>query len=447
MAARLRTALKCSAAEVVKLGTDDGLSETDLGSPSGDAASGLPDAAGARADDSEGRIKGRRRRRRRGRRRAATEASPTDQTPEHRPAAATHKAEHTDRRVPGAARAYAALDLGTNNCRLLVAVPGDRGFQVIDSFSRIVRLGEGVGHAGKLSDAAMNRAIGALKVCAGKLNRREIRAARLIATEACRLAENGEIFLSRVRSETGLNLEIVTQETEARLAAAGCGSLIDRSAAGAILFDIGGGSSELVWLDLRNGRSSRPSSETIRSWQSLPVGVVTLSERHGGRHVDADLFEAMVAEVAVMLDRFPDVSALDESVAAGGVHMIGTSGTVTTLAGIHLGLERYDRSRVDGLWMSDIEIGAMIDELRDASYETRVANPCIGRDRADLVLAGCAILEAFRRRWHCPRMRVADRGLREGILVELMRADGVWRRSGRNSQRPAVTGTATDGHG
>jgi len=339
------------------------------------------------------------------------------------------------------------LDLGTNNCRLLVAVPRDRGFQVVDSFSRIVRLGEGVGSAGKLSDAAMNRAIGALKVCAGKLNRREIRAVRLIATEACRLAENGETFLSRVRSETGLELEIVTQETEARLAAAGCGSLIDRSAAGAILFDIGGGSSELVWVDLRNGDRSRPGSEAIRSWQSLPVGVVTLSERHGGHHVDADLFEAMVAEVAAMLDRFPDVRALDESVAAGGVHMIGTSGTVTTLAGIHLGLQRYDRSRVDGLWMSDIEIDAMIDELRDANYETRVANPCIGRDRADLVLAGCAILEAFRRRWRCPRMRVADRGLREGILVELMRADGVWRRSRRNRQRPATIDTAADGHG
>lgn len=443
MAARLRTALQRRVAEVVTLGTDDGLSGTDLGSPSKDAATGPPDAAGARSDDAVGPTKGRRkRRRRRGRGRAVGEASPL-RTPEQAPAVATENIRQTDRGT----RAYAALDLGTNNCRLLVAVPRDRGFQVIDSFSRIVRLGEGVGDAGKLSDTAMNRAIGALKVCAGKLNRREIRAARLIATEACRLAENGEIFLSRVRSETGLELEIVTQETEARLAAAGCGSLIDRSAAGAILFDIGGGSSELVWVDLRNGGGSRPGSEAIRSWQSLPVGVVTLSERHGGHHVDADMFEAMVAEVAAMLDRFPDVRALDESVAAGGVHMIGTSGTVTTLAGIHLGLQRYDRNRVDGLWMSDIEIGAMIDELRDANYETRVANPCIGRDRADLVLAGCAILEAFRRRWHCPRMRVADRGLREGILVELMRADGVWHRSSRNRQRPATTDKAADGHG
>lgn len=446
MAARLRTALQRRAAEVLKLGTDDGLSETDRGSPSGDAAP--TDSAGAPSDDAVSPTKGRRRRRRRrGRRQTIATAQPTSNTPDQNPGVAAKNQGKSGRGERAPSRAYAALDLGTNNCRLLVAVPRDRGFQVVDSFSRIVRLGEGVGHAGRLSDAAMDRAIGALKVCAGKLNRREIRAARLIATEACRLAENGEDFLSRVRSETGLELEIVTQETEARLAAAGCGSLIDRSASGAILFDIGGGSSELVWVDLRNGGRSRPGSEAIRSWQSLPVGVVTLSERHGGHHVDAGQFEAMVAEVAGMLDRFPDVGALDDSVAAGGVHMIGTSGTVTTLAGIHLGLERYDRNRVDGLWMTDIEIGAMIDELRDANYEARVANPCISRDRADLVLAGCAILEAFRRRWHCPRMRVADRGLREGILVQLMRADRVWRRSSRDSQRPPVTNTAANGHG
>jgi exopolyphosphatase/guanosine-5'-triphosphate,3'-diphosphate pyrophosphatase len=308
---------------------------------------------------------------------------------------------------------------------------------VVDSFSRIIRLGEGVGQTGQLSHAAIDRAMAALEICRGKLERRHVRRMRLIATEACRLARNGEEFLRRVKDEVGLELEIVTQETEARLAAAGCASLIDPEASGAILFDIGGGSSELVWIDLASAKP-RPQhriSDTIRSWQSLPVGVVTLSERHGGRDVDDAIFEAMVAEVTVLLDGFPDAAALDAAVAAGGIHMLGTSGTVTTLAGVYLGLSRYDRRRVDGLWMSDADVGAIITDLRQSDFEARVANPCIGQDRADLVLAGCAILEALRRRWPCERMRVADRGLREGILVELMSADGVWRRRRRRGRR------------
>ncbi len=340
------------------------------------------------------------------------------------------------------ARFYAALDLGTNNCRLLVATPRDRGFRVVDAFSRIVRLGEGVGTNRYLGEAAMDRAVEALAVCKAKLDHRQVTRARLIATEACRIASNGRLFVERVQAETGLQLEIVTQETEARLAVAGCASLIDPGASGAILFDIGGGSSELVWIDLRQrGGRRRRVSDRIRSWVSLPVGVVTLSERHGGVDVTPESFERMVAEVAAMLERFDDAPQLDEAVRAGGVHMLGTSGTVTTLAGVHLGLPRYDRRRVDGVWMRDEDVGAMMDQLLAADFEARVAHPCIGRDRADLVLAGCAILEAFRRRWPCPRLRVADRGLREGILVELMTADGVWRREGgarRAADAPAA---------
>lgn len=438
------------------MATDDGLSETGHGSSTADASVGHRSAeAGARSADvssdtlrpGKGR---RRRRRRRGQRKALARETPNNGTLTPGAAVAVPVAgalrQAETPPPPKAPRNYAALDLGTNNCRLLVAVPRERGFHVVDSFSRIVRLGEGVGRTGRLSDAAMDRAVEALKVCANKLRKREIRASRLIATEACRLANNGEEFLARVLRETGLELEIVTQETEARLAAAGCATLIDPAAAGAILFDIGGGSSELVWVDFNKIDGPRRVSEAIRSWKSLPVGVVTLSERHGGHHVDADLFEAMVTEVAAMLHDFPEVEALDAAVAEGGMHMIGTSGTVTTLAGIHLGLERYDRRRVDGLWMTDEQIGAMILELRDADYEARVANPCIGRDRADLVLAGCAILEAIRRRWHCDRMRVADRGLREGMLVELMSADGAWRRR-RKRGRSKKPNTAVPGNG
>lgn len=337
----------------------------------------------------------------------------------------------------GHAPLYAALDLGTNNCRLLIARPEDRGFRVVDAYSRIVRLGEGVGSNRRLSDAAMDRAIDALAQCHRKLADRGVARSRLIATEACRAAENGEDFITRVKAETGLALEVVDRETEARLAVAGCASLVDHEADGVILFDIGGGSSEIVWLDLRNRCGARGYALTrfIRSWISLPVGVVNLAERHGGVHVTPDIFESMVEDAADHLSAFSLAHNLTEAIGSGRVHMLGTSGTVTTLAGVHLGLKRYDRRRVDGTWLEDGDVGRMIDQLRDMPYEARVENPCIGADRADLVLAGCAILEAIRRRWSCSRLRVADRGLREGILTELMAADGVWSHR-RQGQRP-----------
>ncbi len=333
---------------------------------------------------------------------------------------------------------YAALDLGTNNCRLLVAEPQERGFRVVDAFSRIVRLGEGIGRSGRLSEPAMDRAVEALAICRMKMEELEVRRMRLIATEACRLADNGPLFLERVRAETGLGLEIVNRETEARLAVAGCATLVDPTAEGVVLFDIGGGSSELVWLDLRNRGQARGFGLTrfIKAWTSLPVGVVTLSERHGGVAVTPEVFAAMVDEVAEMLDGFDGADELAGMVAGGRVHMLGTSGTVTTLAGIHLGLKRYDRRRVDGVWLDGGDVDRMIERLTSMGFDERVANPCIGADRADLVLAGCAILEAIRRRWPCDRLRVADRGLREGILVELMARDGVWRRRPPPGPRP-----------
>ncbi|MEM9632559.1 MAG: Ppx/GppA phosphatase family protein [Pseudomonadota bacterium] len=340
--------------------------------------------------------------------------------------------QHKDRprNVKNNSPLYAALDLGTNNCRLLIARPEERGFRVVDAYSRIVRLGEGVGSNRLLSNAAMDRAIEALANCHRKLADRGVARSRLIATEACRAAENGNEFIERVKSETGLALEVVNRETEARLAVAGCASLVDHEADGVILFDIGGGSSEIVWLDLRNRCGARGYALTrfIRSWISLPVGVVNLAERHGGVHVTPDVFEAMIEDAAEHLSAFSLADTLSEAIASGRVHMLGTSGTVTTLAGVHLGLKRYDRRRVDGTWLDDHDVARMIDQLRDMPYEARVQNPCIGADRADLVLAGCAILEAIRRRWTCSRLRVADRGLREGILTELMAADGVWAR-------------------
>jgi exopolyphosphatase/guanosine-5'-triphosphate,3'-diphosphate pyrophosphatase len=320
------------------------------------------------------------------------------------------------------AATYAALDLGTNNCRLLVARPTGDGFRVVDAFSRIIRLGEGITASRRISEAAVTRAVEALQICRDKMQARGVMRARLIATEACRAAENGEEFRGRVAKEAGLELEIINSATEARLAATGCTELFDPAASGVILFDIGGGSSELVRLN-RSGPGRRgPPAPDIVGWASLPVGVVTLAERYGGKAVSRQIYDAMVDEVAGLVENF----ANDHRCDLNGFHMLGTSGTVTTIAGVYLRLRRYDRRRVDGCWLADHEISGVVDELIAMSFDERAANPCIGADRADLVLAGCAILDAIRRAFPCPRLRVADRGLREGMLVEMMRDDGVW---------------------
>lgn len=337
---------------------------------------------------------------------------------------------------------YAALDLGTNNCRLLIARPHERGFRVLDGFTRIVRLGEGVSVSGRLSDAAMDRTMDALRQCRNKLRDHQPTRMRLIATEACRAAENGPAFLERVKSDIGLDLEIVDRRTEAELAVTGCADLIDGEAQGALMFDIGGGSSELAWLDFRGGRprSQGRMSASIRSWQSLPVGVVSIAERFGGVDVTHEVFEAMVSYVSEHLRQFRGREKLRQMIGTHKVHLIGTSGTVTTLAGLHLGLERYERQKVDGLWMKRQDVDETMRVLLDMPFERRVAHPCIGKDRADLVLPGCAIFEAIRREWPTERVRVADRGLREGILISLMDADRTTKRFSRYAKGAAANG-------
>jgi len=327
---------------------------------------------------------------------------------------------------------YGALDLGTNNCRLLIAKPSRRGFVVIDAFSRIIRLGEGLRNSGRLSDDAMKRTVDALRVCADKMRRRGVTRSRLIATEACRIATNSAEFMDRVQNETGVKLEIVGRETEAKLAVSGCASLLDRSCDWALVFDIGGGSSELIWLDLKRlGRQWRRTlhdrldvQNCIAAWTSLPIGVVNLAERHGGREVTPESYEAMVEDVMVALRGFESQHRFGERVAQNRTHFLGTSGTVTTISGIHLKLPAYERARVDGCWLSARDVRTVSNDLIAMSYAERVAQPCIGHERADLVLAGCAILEALLRMWPCQRLRVADRGLREGILTTLMAEDG-----------------------
>jgi exopolyphosphatase/guanosine-5'-triphosphate,3'-diphosphate pyrophosphatase len=323
-----------------------------------------------------------------------------------------------DRRRNGR-HTYGALDLGTNNCRLLVARPADNGFVVVDAFSRVVRLGEGLAASGRLSDAAMDRALGALSICADKLRRRNVSLARSVATEACRRAANGREFVDRVYHETGIALDIIAPEEEARLAMLGCHRLLEPGDGPALIFDIGGGSTELVLVDTDGGGTPK-----IKSWWSAPWGVVSLTESEGRSSGDEDerlaSYLRMRERARHAFRRFAELLPKER----GNLRLMGTSGTVTTLASVHLALPSYDRRAVDGLMVpteSMREISRMMSRM---SPEERGALPCIGMDRADLVVAGCAILEAIMDIWPARTLGVADRGIREGILRSLMARDG-----------------------
>lgn len=324
---------------------------------------------------------------------------------------------------------YAALDLGTNNCRLLIAAPHGDSFRVLDAYSRIVRLGEGMSHTGRLDEAAMDRALAALRVCADKVRRREVAGIKAVATQACRAAANGADFVARVARETGLQLDVITPREEASLSVAGCRALLDRKAEAALVLDVGGGSTELSWVDLTGGGWGKPPP--VRAWLSMPIGVVTLAERYPEDPADrAAWYRAMVDAVRGELEAFPHAEPMRPAFERGAAHLIGTSGAITSLAGLHLNLPRYDRAKVDGLWLEEGDCRAAADRLLALEPAARAAEPCIGPDRADLVLAGAAILQAVQEVWPCRRVRVADRGLREGLLLALMAA-----RPGRRQRR------------
>ena len=313
---------------------------------------------------------------------------------------------------------YGALDLGTNNCRLLIARPSDGGFTVIDAFSRIVRLGEGLSQSGRLTDESMDRAVAALAVCGDKLRRRNVSLSRSVATEACRRAANGRKFIERVRNETGVALEIIEPAEEARLAMLGCHKLLEPGEGPALIFDIGGGSTELVLIDQVSGVPK------IRSWWSAPWGVVSLTESEGKAAIEGDdrvkAYKRMRERVRRSFDQFEAMLPKERE----GIRLLGTSGTVTTLASVHLALPSYDRRAVDGLHVPIEAMRAISSMIAEMNFEERAALPCIGADRADLVVAGCAILEAILEIWPAEKLGVADRGIREGILRSLMARDG-----------------------
>jgi len=321
-------------------------------------------------------------------------------------------------------QSYAAIDLGTNNCRLLIARPSGENFVVIDAFSRVVRLGEGLAQTGRLSEQAMDRALAALKVCADKLMRRNVYLARSVATEACRRAVNGGEFIERVRRETGIALDIISAREEARLAVLGCHVLLETGFGPAMIFDIGGGSTELVLIE------STETVPRILDWQSVPWGVVSLTESCGPEGDDAASRRARYTRMREMVsDSFAPFAeraskARGQAAISGPLRLLGTSGTVTTLASLHLDLPQYDRRAVDGLIVPTDSMRAISTRLSGMSLYDRRELPCIGKERADLVVAGCAILEAILDLWPAGRLGVADRGIREGILRSLIAGHG-----------------------
>lgn len=342
---------------------------------------------------------------------------------------------------------YAAVDLGTNNCRLLVAAPHGKTFRVVDSHSQIARLGEGLHETGRLSDASVERAMDALHAIRKKLKTHGVGKVRCIATEACRKAENGPDFIRRVHEETGLTFKIIGAKEEARLASIGCHDLIAKNAPSVLVVDIGGGSTELSWLNAEvaraNGLKGLIQRAPIQNWTSLPLGVVTLTESFA--HLpDKEAYSAMMAHAGGVIESWKGAPAIRAAMGLAGAHLIGTSGTVTCLAGVHLKLDRYRRDKVDGTWLSLEEGEAVLTLLRDAGPEGRAALPTIGEERAGLMLAGCAILNSIWQAFPAAQMRVGDRGLREGLLLSMMYGQKKPRRRRRSGGSSGPQGSTPD---
>ncbi len=315
--------------------------------------------------------------------------------------------------------AYAAIDLGTNSCRMLIAVPDDAGFNVVDGYSRVVRLGERVSETGKFQRAAVDRTISALKHCAERMSNRNVVKARAVATQACRQAADSQAFISQVQDETGLALEIIGAGEEAALTVAGCGDLLRTGYGNALVFDIGGGSTEIIWVETPRGQPAR-----LIDLISLPFGVVTLRDEFGPEALPTDVFHGLLRRIDEALAPFDARNQISDEIAANNVRMVGTSGTVTTLGAMYLELPRYKRNRVDGLEIRFDSIRQIGGRLAAMSCDERIAHPCLGHGRGDLMLMGLALLRAICERWPVGKLGVADRGIREGILAELMLADG-----------------------
>jgi len=351
-------------------------------------------------------------------------------------------------RLPGDTPLYGAVDLGTNNCRLLIAEARPGGFKPVDSHSQAVRLGAGLAREGRITGEAEARAFDALRTIREKLRQKGVGRVKCVATQACRAASNGREFVQRVQQEVGLSFKIITPKEEARLSVIGCHNLFDPDAEIALVIDIGGGSTELSWVDLRplrkDGLQGMLAHVPLISWATFPIGVVTLTE-HCLSVEEPARYAAMLQIARDHLGGFAQAGALRERMMRVPCHMVGTSGTVTSLAAVHMGLDRYVRSAVDGHWLTSLEAGEVTRQLAGMSLDERRAGPCIGGDRAELIVAGCAILDAIFEAWPTGRIRVADRGLREGVLMSMIHGPKKGGARGRRRRKPSGSVAANAG--
>lgn len=341
-----------------------------------------------------------------------------------------------------ASKTFGAIDLGTNNCRLLVARSVKGGFRVIDSFSKVVRLGEGLARSGLLAQANMDAAVEAIGICAEKMKKKSVSRWRCIATQACREAENGDEFLARVKTETGLRFETISPRIEARLSVMGCMDIVDPKKQVALVVDIGGGSTEMSWVDIRRigAAESRIDRPPISAWVSLPIGVVNLSEIFPEEGDIAVRYSAMKEHVRGLIEKSGSQNRFGNVFKAGRGHIIGTSGTITSLTGAHMNLPYYQRGKVDGKWVKAADLVATARRMGAMDFEARSQVPCIGEDRAGMLVAGCAIFDVIYELWPCERVRVADRGLREGMLMGLMKQTQMRHKAKRFNSRPSQFG-------
>lgn len=313
---------------------------------------------------------------------------------------------------------FGAIDVGSNNLRMLVASVQPNGEpKVFDAFSRTVRLGANLNREGALVDQAIDKATNALRICAKKIQQAGVIRYRAVATEVCRQAVNSQRLVASVKRQTGIELEVISCAEEARLAMLGVSPLVEPTATDCLVFDIGGGSSEIVW-----GQRQSDGDLKFIDHISLPFGVISLADRIDETETARRAsYQVLREELQVALMETEQRWQLRRNVQAGQVQVLGASGTVTTLAGVLLGLQKYARHRVDGTDLPTPQARHVIDHLLRQSPEDRARNGCIGASRCDMVLPGCAMFEAILGIWPVDKVRVADRGVREGILYDLSR--------------------------
>lgn len=307
----------------------------------------------------------------------------------------------------------AALDLGSNTCRLIIAeVFPDGAFENVEVFSRIVRLGENLSQSNKLQSAAIERAVGALRICSRKIDEHRPLLVRCVATEACRRAQNADYFKKLVRQETKLRLEIIDPNEEAELCLKGCETLLNPRIPYGVVFDIGGGSSEVMWVKLHEGGDAE-----LLEFISLPFGVVGLSETYGT--YTGVVFDDIVHSISDSLKGFHAYADICSLIQENKVQMVGCSGTATTIAALKLNLKAYDREVIDGTIIEQKDIEGIKDLLCAMTPSERAAHPCIGSGRSDLVIPGLSIFAGIYDAFPVSEICVADRGVRDGIIAQL----------------------------